>query len=102
MISLLKPIPQIKMDREPRVLNSPDPFKPLRTDFRVMSGESITEYDISIISIAAQEARTSSKQARSAVAPQDPPLSTPDLAETSLQPILFSSDAGHTVHSRHL
>jgi hypothetical protein len=91
MISLLKSIPDIKVDREPRVLNAKhpsDPSRDLRTDFRVISGEGITEYDVSIVSIAAQKARTSSDQARTAAASEDPPLSTSDLAKSSIQSIL--------------
>jgi hypothetical protein len=91
MISLLKAIPDIKVDREPRVLNAAHPSNPnksLRTDFRVISGDGITEYDVSIIPIAAQKARTSSNQARTAAASQDPPLSISDLAKGSIQSIL--------------
>jgi hypothetical protein len=43
MISLLESLPQIKVDRESQVLNSPKPLKSLRTDFRVISGEDITK-----------------------------------------------------------
>jgi hypothetical protein len=91
MISLLKSMSQIKVDREPRVLNPrhpSDPSRDLRTDFRVTSGKGITEYDVSIISINAQKARTSAKQARTAAASQDPPLSPPDLAKHSIQNVL--------------
>jgi hypothetical protein len=91
LISLLKAIPDITVDREPRVLNAAHPSNPnktLRTVFRVISGDGITEYDVSIISIAAQKARTSSNQARTAAASEDPPLSISDLAKSSLQSIL--------------
>jgi hypothetical protein len=88
MITLLKSLPNIQVDREPCVLNSPNPLKPLRTDFRVISGEGITEYDVSIVSIAAQKARTSSNQARKAAESQDPPPSTSDLAKLFIQNIL--------------
>jgi hypothetical protein len=88
MVSLLKSMPQIKVDREPRVLNSPNPDKPLRNDFRVISNVGITEYDLSIISFAAKKARDASAKARTAAASQDPPLPPPDLAKHSIQSIL--------------
>jgi hypothetical protein len=91
MISLFKSMPDIHVDREPRVLNATHPSNPkkdLRTDFRVITGDGITEYDVSIISIAAKTARTSSDEARKAAASQSSPLPILDLAQSSIQNIL--------------
>jgi hypothetical protein len=67
---------------------SPDLLELLRTDFRFISGEGVTEHDVSIISIAVQKARTASKQARTAVTSQDLLLPTSDLAVLSTRSIL--------------
>jgi hypothetical protein len=91
MISLFKSMPDIKVDREPRVLRATHPSNPnkaLRTDFRVTTGNGITEYDVSIISIAAKTAQTSADQARSLATSQDRPLSSLDIAKSSIQNIL--------------
>jgi hypothetical protein len=82
MISAPKAIPEIKVTPEPRVPTSAE-----RTDFRVTSHDGVTEYDVTIISIASQSAQTSSRQATRDLSSSTPPLLISDINKASLQRI---------------
>jgi hypothetical protein len=84
MVTALKAIPEITVTAEPRVPRKTEE----RTDFRVTSHDGVTEYDLTIVSIASQSARTSSRQARTRLSSSNPPLPLSDLNKASLQSIL--------------
>jgi hypothetical protein len=82
MISTLDSILSLTVLKEPPIPNSAK-----RTDFRVTSDAGITEYDLTIVSIASKEARQSSRRARQDL------LSSQSLCQSASLPILDLSKA---------
>jgi hypothetical protein len=82
MISHISSNPSLSVKAEPRVVNAPNN---LRTDFRVTSESGVSEYDLTIISLATQDAMAADKKTRRNLSLSIPSISPLALSKASIQ-----------------
>jgi hypothetical protein len=82
MISHISFNPSLSVKAEPRVVNAPNN---LRTDFRVTSESGVSEYDLTIISLATQDAMAADKKTRRDLSLSNPSISPLALSKASIQ-----------------